>query len=317
MRKNIQAPPKANVPYAGLIFPKDVITAINNLNIQTHANNMVVENVVELDPTREHRYGTVEIKNGGLLTVSQNLSLTLNVDILRIEVGGKLSLSGKGYLGGAPVPCVSDGLAFQGDSVRGAGAKNRQNNGGGGGAGEGSSKFGSTGGGGGGYGTSGGPGSVNVYGGGNFPAGCAGGVYGSQEITELLLGSGGGSGHPYSQGSGGKGGNGGGALKVVAKKIIVWGTIACDGEDGGQGVQYGSGGGGGSGGSIHLHAEEVRNFGQISAQGGKGGLAHPTFENIASHGGSGGLGRIRIDTPRGGGAVMGNIVPAPYHVVLY
>ena len=41
----------------------------------------------------------------------------------------------------------------------------------------------------------------------------------------------GGSGHPYSTGTGGKGGNGG-ALRIRAWKIINNGTISCNGENG-------------------------------------------------------------------------------------
>jgi hypothetical protein len=46
----------------------------------------------------------------------------------------------------------------------------------------------------------------------------------------------GGSGHPYTSGTGGKGGCGGGALHIKAWKILNYGTIKCNGENGTEGL---------------------------------------------------------------------------------
>lgn len=170
---------------------------------------------------------------------------------------------------------------------------------------------------------------------------------GPEMSAGLLMGSGGGSGSFYSTNPANhngevtlSGGNGGGAVEIVAPKIVIRGSICADGGNGDNGarVQYASGGGGGSGGSILLRAFEivfdsgyvdlisfpillpqwlVAHFlcaktdhivfffcSKLNAKGGKGGDCNKT-SNIASTGGNGGGGRIRldVDTLSGHGAV--------------
>lgn len=89
---------------------------------------------------------------------------------------------------------------------------------------------------------------------------------GPEMSAGLLMGSGGGSGSFYSTNPANhngevtlSGGNGGGAVEIVAPKIVIRGSICADGGNGDNGarVQYASGGGGGSGGSILLRAFEI------------------------------------------------------------
>lgn len=104
--------------------------------------------------------------------------------------------------------------------------------------------------------------------------GSAGSTYGTQNLENTLLGSGGGSGS-VALGSGpydgditsGKGGDGGGAVYLDGYNITVSGQIVANGEKGRRGkinnesqyalTVFSGGGGGGSGGSIKLYAYDV------------------------------------------------------------
>ncbi|KAJ5078390.1 bonus isoform c-related [Anaeramoeba ignava] len=223
-----------------------------------------------------------------------------------IEKGGKIDLTGKGYRGGEAVPQCYDGKAKQGESFNGKGGDLQEANKGGGGAGLGTSSFGGYGGGGGGYGAKGDDAEPNRYSGQVHPGAKGGETYGDEKITELYMGSGGGSGHPYSNGqTKGKGGNGGGALLLQARLVLNEGEIICDGEKGEDSVPntYGSGGGGGSGGSILFITKLLINNGSISAKGGEKGIAnYSSSPGINSSGGKGGDGRIAIKGLRTKGA---------------
>ncbi|KAJ5074828.1 hypothetical protein M0811_07871 [Anaeramoeba ignava] len=245
------------------------------------------------------------IRNGGVLTVKAwdgNSGGVLKIkakSMIIIEKGGKIDLSGKGYRGGDAVPQCTNGKAKQGESFNGRGGDLQDANKGGGGAGLGCSSFGSIGGGGGGYGTKGEDSEPNRWQGGNHPGGKGGEIYGDEKITQLYLGSGGGSGHPYSNGqTKGKGGNGGGALLLEANTIINNGEIYCNGEKGEDGINgtFGSGGGGGSGGSILFISKLIFNNGTIEAKGGEKGIGYPlsSHPGINSSGGKGGNGRIAV-----------------------
>ena len=126
-----------------------------------------------------------------------------------------------------------------------------------------------TGGSGGTHGGRGGPGRVDSVG---HP-------YGSVKFPRLP-GSGGGAGfHGNSSG----GGAGGGVLFLSGSKLIVDGTISCDGGDGI------AGGGGGAGGSILLKVGVLEGSGILSASGGDGGDSGGLIS-----GGGGAGGRIAI-----------------------
>ena len=117
---------------------------------------------------------------------------------------GRIDVSGRGFRGGAGPAVKQDGFGNPGESTGGTGAQSTSvaANGGGGGGGQGNGNFGSTSGGGGGYGTAGQHGMPNTCGGGNRPemSGRGGAIYGTAQMAEVLLGSGGGSGHRYSSG---------------------------------------------------------------------------------------------------------------------
>eukprot|EP01084_Bolivina_argentea_P233684 393519_1 len=62
-------------------------------------------------------------------------------------------------------------------------------------------------------------------------------------------------------------------------------SIQANGQDGKDLNYFQGGGGGGSGGSIYITAKTIKNYGSITAIGGKGNR----------YSGNGGVGRIRID----------------------
>eukprot|EP01084_Bolivina_argentea_P125450 222266_1 len=82
---------------------------------------------------------------------------------------------------------------------------------------------------------------------------------------------------------------GGGIIQLIAKYIINYGKICCDGDSG---KQFG----GGSGGSIKLVCQKFINYGKITCCGGKGGTYERKFQNNTALrvGGDGGNGRIAI-----------------------
>lgn len=267
-------------------------------------------------------YRNVVIKKGAVVTVSAWNGTTggfarIQCFSFTLEEGGSIDVSNKGYRGAEVIKTnEQEGQASQGESDKGVGKKERTPNGSGGGGGNGSGRFGSTGGGGGGYATKGTNGDDNKYSGGTNPAGEGGlAVDLTVDLDKIPLGSGGGAGHPYTTGTAGPGGNGGGVVKITSHLAEIHGTILSNGGPGGEGQQYSSGGGGGSGGAVILKVGSrlvIGPTGVITANGGIGGLAHPTCGNISANGGAGSVGAVFIQIPR---KEMyqgeGKITPAP------
>lgn len=157
------------------------------------------------------------------------------------------------------------------------------------------------------YATSGTAGNTN----GNLHlGGLPGLLYGQTDLSQIFLGSGGGTGAGgYSgPGTGTPGGHGGGLILLLATEIEVLGHISANGQNGGDNhncaPRHGSGsGGGGSGGSIYISAPKLTlpaNV-QVSAIGGQGGCLG---------GGTGGHGRIRLDYSSLNGQTYPNGSPA-------
>jgi hypothetical protein len=111
----------------------------------------------------------------------------------------------------------------------------------------------------------------------------------------LFLGGGGGAGHGNNT-NGGAGGNGGGLVFVIANQITGSGTIASNGQNGGNTAtdtaSNDSAGGAGGGGTVVVRANNVANTITIQANGGKGGdqfwTSQATEETEGPGGGGGG-----------------------------
>ncbi|TPW20611.1 MAG: OmpA family protein, partial [Elusimicrobia bacterium] len=192
--------------------------------------------------------------------------------------GGGLTMTGRGFQGGAGGTPGANG--FQAMGTGGAAVAQLQaNNGNGGGAGMASSN----GGGGGGHA------GVGTIGGGASP-GTGGASVGTGDLSLLNLGGGGGGGGGHSGNSGGTGGAGGGVILLVASGDIALtgGTIQSSALAGSSGGGAAGGGAGGAGGAVRLVSTgTVTLGGTIAAAGGGGGSG-------GAIGGSGGFGRIAI-----------------------
>lgn len=128
---------------------------------------------------------------------------------------------------------------------------------------------------------------------------------------------------PGSNGSimGGQGGAGGGGVTLLARRVLLMGTLSADGGDGGGGddgsspaspgspssgpISGGGGGGGGAGGGILIVADAVQVSGTISARGGRGGPPGSGDGPPQATGAVGGPGCIKVfantvRTPFGG-----------------
>jgi hypothetical protein len=265
---------------------------------------LIVDKIIELE-SKEHHFKSVIVKQGGVLTVEpwngiKGGLLVLNVsESVKIESGGSIDVTGKGYRGGSSAPQSLNSISSQGESISGTGSQNTQNNSGGGGGGLSVSTFGSVGGGGGGYATQGQNAEPNTYNGGNNQGGQGGTIYGSD--STINFGSGGGGGSPFwNCDLQPAGGNGGGSLVIISSSFDNEGKVCSNGQQGGsvQGGYYCSSGGGGSGGSILI---ETKLFKQstsslIEAVGGTPGPKGDDSGNpgVCSRGGEGGSGRITI-----------------------
>jgi hypothetical protein len=180
-------------------------------------------------------------------------------DTVTVDTSSTISAKGKGYPGGAK---DSTTPGYQGHSYQGSSSKsNLKNDGGGGGQSPTVYDPAAPGG----YGIDG-----DKSSGGDAQCGTA---YGSADLGVLHLGSGGGGSTVYD------GGAGGGAIKICAHTINVFGTINCGGYDGA------GKSGAGSGGSIYLKAINL-NIGnnRVTAVGGRREGNDPA-----------GDGRIRLD----------------------
>eukprot|EP01083_Nonionella_stella_P141918 438137_1 len=299
-----QYSPKSNIKSISIaqvwkrLFGKDLVIASNETKV--------------LESNRVHQYDKIILESNAVLSTREwngndGGTLILEAQSISIKANARIDVKGKGYRGGQPKAKEHDGTAYQGESydTNSPSQTSTEANHGGGGGGIGSGNYGSTGGGGGGYGTKGNDAMPNTYSNGNNPGGKGGNVYGDAKLTNLYLGSGGGSGHPYgscASAVGKAGGNGGGAIKITASKITIANNAMIDasGQDAPSvnNATYVSGGGGGSGGSIYIKTHQISNNGNIFAKGGKG--AEKGNENgdpdACSGGGDGGYGRIRIDT---------------------
>ena len=139
------------------------------------------------------------------------------------------------------------------------------------------------GGGGGGYGGRGGDGVLD-----DSPTHAAKGgrTYGDNCSKQIDMGSGGGApGTADNVSDPGAGGDGGGAVSLVARTVLMSGTIQMDGADGIVAANDASGGG--SGGGVLIQADTLALSGDIQANGGKGG-------ETDDGGGGGGGGRIKV-----------------------
>lgn len=195
---------------------------------------------------------------GGLLFFKASSAVSVNL-------GGTITVSGLGYLGGGQ-------NGFQGDSYRGPGVLSTAANGGGGG---GNASLGCTCAG----GNQSAAGGYGATGAGSCPSGGGGAAYGDAALTKWHLGSGaGGINWSNCWGYYGTGGAGAGMIVILAPIITNAGTISADGATGTS--PWGWTGSGGSGGMIYLLGNTVT----IGS-----GLVH------ASAGPNAGAGRIRVD----------------------
>ena len=234
-----------------------------------------------------HRYDSVTVRRGGVLTVTGwngraggALQLEVSGDIV-VEAGGKIDVSGLGHRGGANEGGHQhDGMSAQGEAAGGRGAQSTAGNGGGGGGGISGCNYGSAGGGGGGYGSQGEASQPNPHGEAH-PGGHGGQAHGSPDLVGgLSLGSGGGAGKSYQHRNGAPifGGAGGGIVHLVANRIVISrnSDLLANGAAGAAGgVNWSSGGGGGSGGTIHITTANMSLKGRVSAAGGAAGAAGP------------------------------------------
>ncbi|MFH1648363.1 MAG: LamG-like jellyroll fold domain-containing protein [Patescibacteria group bacterium] len=215
-------------------------------------------------------YEDVTIANGGSLTASawDGLATTPTGSAgyytgivafkasgtVTIEGGGSITVSAKGYRGGAKGSGTATGS--QGESIKGTGSVSTSANDGGGGGGYtyvGTGDGGDNGGGGG-YGSIGETGIVN---GASGTGGAGGNTYGSSDLSSsIFFGSGGGGGGSWTS-NGGDGGAGGGILYIAANNISLSGNIYSKGGSGVANTGSSGNGGSGSGGSVILNANTL------------------------------------------------------------
>ncbi|KAH3760465.1 hypothetical protein Pelo_7715 [Pelomyxa schiedti] len=294
---------------------------------------LIVSSHIVLDSDRWYEFSSVTVTKTGILTAQAwdgttkgNFQIRV-LNTLKIEQGGVIHMTGKGYLGGGFVTESTQGVAFQGESTWGVGQQATEANGGGGGGGTAHPDHGTTGGGGGGHGVSGCNSELTstaedvIGGSGGLP-------YGTPDLSPPHMGAGGGSGHPFcadttSQQQAenpqesentlrGRGGCGGGILCICSTRIDNSGIIVCDGAPGEPATPqtFGSGGGGGAGGSIWIQTEVLHNDGLISCSGGEGGACGNPNTGLCGNGGMGACGRIRLDTLTTEG--QGAVLPEPH-----
>ncbi|MBI5359086.1 MAG: DUF2341 domain-containing protein [Planctomycetes bacterium] len=280
-------------------------------------------------------YTDVTVSSGATLTATAYDGAKNGVLFFRasgtITVQGTVDMKGKGYRGantGNTKEIYSSSYTpYAGESYhRGVFQPiYNTNHLGGGSGGLTSNGEGMNGGYGGGYGTTGSNGvtacnTLTAFGG-------AGLTYGTNYLSGIFFGSGGGEGSNYYyfggqfQPSGyGSGGNGGGIIYIAAPTVANTGSITAKGNDGQNGYLRaqtvddiaGGGGGGGAGGSICLLGTTIA-LGTTDATGGAGGTATATTYgswSLAPVGGAGGSGRVRVDCY---GTPSGSTTPSSYN----
>jgi hypothetical protein len=217
---------------------------------------------VELSGT--HRFRRVHLINRALLEMGPYSGTTdtgrveLIADEIVVDRTSRIVGDGRGYPGVSRGPGEGPGGGEGGQQTADGGAGGAYGGRGGDGVLDGSPASGARGGRP--YGTSGGP---------DLEPGSAGGAPGTSDGS--------------SEAS--RGGNGGGAVALIAARILLTGTISVDGLDGG--VSLNDAGGGGAGGGVLIRAGHLEQSGPISASGGAGAEAD-------DGGGGGGGGRIKI-----------------------
>jgi len=220
-------------------------TSLNNFTPYMYRNltiNSAITVTQDINPNPPGRGG-----RGSLIILVQGTA----------TITGSIDLNGKGY-SGSIATINADGPG--GGGGIGAGGETRE-------------------GGGGGHANAGATGSRYNTEGAYVGAGGTGGpAYGNEDLFPIYMGSGGGNGYNTADVFQ-SGGAGGGAVILVARKIVVTGTISCNG------TRPNWPSAGGSGGSILLIAPEVElGSSLVTAIGAQG-----------SHSGHGSVGRIRLD----------------------
>lgn len=221
----------------------------------------------------EHFYDQFEISGGATLYITAGEPLIIHANYILIDSTSSINADGRGYDGG-------QGNVGDGDDGFGMGA------------GCGGVHFDVHGGGGGGGGHCiGGMGGAGSYGWDESASGgnAYGGTCQSGNHSFYLGSGGGGGGGDGASNVGGDGGAGGGAVRLEAPTVNIYGTVTACGEGGSNGAAAGcGGGGGGSGGTIYIACEsyDITN-GALLVQGGNGGNGGGSNGHGAG-GGSGG-----------------------------
>ena len=188
-----------------------------------------------------------ELKTAAWNGSSGGVQAMLIKGTLKVMAGGRITVGGIGYRGGASSPKAKV-VRQQGESHKGVGARTTSANLSGGGGGKAPSLAHACGGGG--YATAGGKGGrFNGY---STVAGAGGGAAGSASLKTLLFGGAGGSGGlDADPGPTAYGGAGGSILLMAGKVSSAKGSLSAKGGKGGKGSEAGSavtyGGAGGSG----------------------------------------------------------------------
>jgi len=302
----------------------NTLTLQNNLGSTYNVGGNSKAQVIQVP-----HYHDVTVQNGGTLTAHAWNGSTGGIvafkanGIVTIASGGKIDVSGLGYVGGTSSVGSAPGngqFGKQGEGTSGpGGGATKSPNGNGGGGGQGNE--GGDGGGGGGNATAGTSGNTRF----NIGDGGSGGSQSGNAALSLVTfggagGSGGGEGNSNSSSVSGAGGNGGGVVILFVRNLQVNGSIYAKGFNGGNAtrVEEGSGGGGGgAGGSIVIKAlQAALGTNLINASGGSGG-AKGNPSGGAGDGGGGSLGRIHIDyqTLTGGTNPPATLTPTNFYIV--
>lgn len=206
-----------------------------------------------------------------------------------LTIAGTVTVKGKGFLGGNGSAAATPNTGYQGEGSAGAGARLEAANGnGGGGGGHVAGSSNAAGSGGGGHTNAGG--SAPASGGTPSPGGDGGSAVGVAGLTTLFFG--GGSGGNASTTTAVNGSPGGGIVILVAKTIVITGSINTDGTAGTTSANVAIGSTGGSaGGSVLLKGQQITLGTNLvtAAQ----GLAGTSTNNGNS--GDGSVGRIHAD----------------------
>lgn len=220
---------------------------------------------------------------GGIIALLAKGTITING-------GVSLSTNALGYIGGQGGTNGSDEYGLQGGSYNGTPSRATAANYGGGGGGQASPGGSKPGGGGAGHVNNGTNGSAAS----GKSGGTGGGTYGQANLNTIFIGSGGGQGAKYNYNGTSQynwGGYGGGIVILIAKNIIVSGTITCNGGNGSPAGNGSGGGGGGAGGSILLICQTATlGTNLMSCAAGSGGA----LSGSDGAGGAGSVGRIAI-----------------------